>query len=127
MEVHTLRTTEDSHWGEFQASLSELKNEVRAFLNSKPAKVESAAPHKDVRNEPWRMSLAEFIDYKDDVEADWDDNGNAKVGQRLAKALKRVSGHAEGQLYIDWCKSVGRDKVRAFWIGRGKTEIPDGL
>lgn len=104
----------------------EVHNELRDirawFTNSKPA-----AQQEETRTEPWRMALEDFITFRDSCKADWNENGNAKVAQRLARALKRTSGHAEGQLYINWCAKVGRAAVKAFWISRGFAEVPEGL
>jgi len=128
-DISQLRLTEDSHWGEYQAGVLALTNEVRAYFKALTEEY-GEVPEKKTENnrtEPWRMKLEDFLGWKSSVKADWEPNGNAKTGQRLAKALSRTSGHAEGQLYINWCAQVGRDAVRAFWISRGKTEIPEGL
>jgi hypothetical protein len=85
---------------------------------------------------PWRLELEAFLEYKEDVECDWSDGANQKVGQALAIACGRGSGHAEGQLYIEWRDSVEPETVLAFWNSVGhydrdgthhKTGIPPGL
>jgi uncharacterized protein YoxC len=119
-EINAVRMTEEAHWATVQADLLKLKQEVSVYFTEQ-------VKQEPQRTDPWRMPLEEFLGWRDGVKADWSDNGNAKTGQRLARALKRSSGHAEGQLYINWCGTVGRPAVKAFWIARGFKEIPEGL
>jgi hypothetical protein len=131
-QINGLSMTVDSHWATVQADVLTLKQEVGVYFNTTPtpAPRHEASPVKapvETRAEPWRLTLEEFINFKSDCHINWDDNGNAKVAQRLARSLRRSSGHAEGQLYINWAKQNGRASVKAFWISRGFSEIPEGL
>lgn len=141
-ELNAVRITEDSHWATYQADLLGLKQELKKFYSEtveyiavdplkqnrfgKPA-VDHPPIVSDTRTEPWRMPLQDFIAWKSDLKADWAEHGNAKTGQRLAKFLKRTSGHAEGELYLQWCAKVGETTVRTFWRSKGFEAIPEGL
>jgi len=129
--------TVDKHWSEYQSDRLSMRQQIAEYMNgtlqtsSKPHAPRAEDAHipgdETGRGEPWRLPLEEFINWKQGIEQNWEPNGNARVGQRLAKALRRTSGHAEGQLYINWCGKNGRAAVRAFWISRGFDSIPDGL
>jgi hypothetical protein len=85
---------------------------------------------------PWRLELNEFLTFKATVDCNWEVGGNAKTGQALAVACGRSSGHAEGELYLQWRGSVEEGTVLAFWESVGwydrngthhKHGIPPGL
>jgi hypothetical protein len=110
---------------ESKAQWEKMYQEVHIFLNGdKPAA--PTQPKQEVLD-PWRMRLEDFVGFRDGCKPDWSDAGNARVSQRLAKHLKRTSGHAEGQLYINWCDKVGRAVVKQYWSSMGFSEIPGGL
>lgn len=126
--INAVSMTQETHWATYQADLLNLRQEIAAYFKSGASTPHSEPEQREeTRTEPWRMPLEDFIGWRDSVKADWSDNGNARTGQRLARALKRTSGHAEGQLYINWCGKVGRTAVKAFWIARGYREVPEGL
>jgi len=125
--INGLTMTVDSHWATYQADRLAMQREIKEYLQSglKPQQQEEHKP--ELRAEPWRLPLEDFLSWREGIKQDWSDNGNSRVGQRLARNLKRSSGHAEGQLYIDWCGKVGRPAVKAWWISRGFKEVPEGL
>ena len=126
-ELNNVRLTEDSHWAQYQADLLSLRNELKVYFDTKPATEAPKAPTPVTRTEPWRLPLESFKGFEAQTKANWEEGGNAKTGQKLARVLKRSSGHAEGQLYINWCTRVGRPAVKEFWLSKGCSEIPDGL
>lgn len=88
---------------------------------------EAADEEEEQKKGPWRWARRKFLPWKDSVKGDWAEYGNAKTGQRLAKFLQRPSGHAEGELYLQWCAKVGETAVRTFWRSKGFDAIPEGL
>lgn len=119
-EFTAFRKAEDERW-------NKLLGEVHAFLNDDKPQGAPKPQENQGQMDPWRMKLEDFVGFRDGCKADWSDNGNARVAQRLSKHLKRTSGHAEGQLYINWCEKVGKPVVKAFWSSMGFSDIPEGL
>jgi hypothetical protein len=125
--INGVQMTVDKHYADNRAEFLRLQREIENYFRGV---VETHTPTNapaNNRTEPWRLPLEEFVSYREGVKQDWSEGGNARVGKKLAAALKRTSGHAEGQLYMDWCKQVGRAAVKAFWIGRGFDGVPSGL
>lgn len=125
--INGLTMTVDSHWAVYQADKLEMQREIKEYFQNGMKPQTTAKPEEHKREEPWRLPLEQFLSWREGIKQDWTDSGNSRVGQRLARHLKRSSGHAEGQLYIDWCARVGRPSVKAWWISRGFKEIPEGL
>ena len=123
--LNALSLTVDSQKAQFDADLLS----VRTWMSSSTTQPTSTAtpPQETLRSEPWRLPLEQFVGWKTGIEQNWEPGGNSRVGQKLAMCLRRNSGHAEGQLYINWCNKMGRAAVKAFWISRGFSNIPDGL
>lgn len=101
------------------------KPEVEKYIKPNREKAKQQGLHD--RDEPWRTDKPTFEQMQKETPPNWDINGNARVAQRLAKQLNRVSGHTEGQLYLNWCEKVGSAAVKKFWIGRGFEGTPEGL
>ena len=125
--LNQVSMTVDTHWASYQADLLTLRQEIKSYFKSANQVGETHPASDNKRTEPWRLPLEEFVAMKNDIKPDWSDAGNAKTGQRLAKYLRRSSGHTEGELYIRWCGKVGRPAVKAFWLSRGFSEVPEGL
>jgi len=118
--------SEQEHWTQTQERLLKLRQEVTEYFNG-TLRTTAEKPTMEMRHEPWRLPLEQFVNWKSGIEQNWEPNGNARVAQRLAKALARTSGHAEGQLYINWCDKAGRAAVKTFWHSKGFDEVPEGL
>lgn len=122
--VNAVAAMVDKNWSTYQQDFMTLRQEVQAYFSTSQREERTSQP---TETEPWRMELRSFIEWKANVKQDWTDMGNARIGQRLARALKRSSGHAEGQLYLNWCAKVGKPAVKAFWKSRGHEDVPNGL
>jgi hypothetical protein len=99
---------------------------AKVLTPPKKAAAPKPAP-KDWSFLPWHLPLEEFIAFREECEADFSVGGNQQTGRALAVVLKKSSGHAEGQLYINWRNSVSADEALAFWKTLGCESIPEGL
>jgi hypothetical protein len=120
--------TADTRHATYQQEFMAIKQEVKSYFDSKPM----ITPRETQRAKPmpqeWRMSnVRDFLNWRADQVPEKGELGNIAIGDRLKEELGRDCGWAEGQLYLNWCRRMGKQHVAQFWASRGFEGIPEGL
>jgi hypothetical protein len=120
--------------GELLERVSKLQETAMQRAAQAPVRPSYNRPQRVVKSEaeiekthgPWRIDPTEFREYAEQTETT---KHNLSVAKLLAVNLDRGTGvgPAEGQLYIEWRKQVGKDEADAWWMNFNGKPAPDGL